>query len=250
MTNHAPAFDYPQLLVEVTGEFADLTRVSDLSAPVAACPGWEVRHLVGHLGRIHAWATAILRSGRREPFSDGPVQATSPEAAADWYAERAARLCDATVDLDPEEECWNFSGVHQWRGFWPRRQVHETGVHLLDLARAAGGDHVLDPALSGDGVHEVFQVFHPRQAQRGSAVELVRPIRVVATDLGMSWLLVPDPTSGVRLMPRGGPAPAAELDGSAADLLMVLWKRIDAGAFVGAAATETLRLFLASSHTP
>lgn len=250
MTNHAPAFDYPQLLGEVTAEFAELTRRSDLAAPVAACPGWEVRHLVGHLGRIHAWATAIVASGRREPFSDGPVEATSAEAAADWYAEQAHRLCDAVAQLDPEEECWNFSGVHQWRGFWPRRQVHETHMHLLDLARAAGGDHALDPALSGDGVHEVFQVFHPRQAERGFAVELEQPLRVVATDLGMSWLLVPDPTSGVRLMPRGGPRPVAELDGSAADLLMVLWNRADPIVLAGEGDPATLQSFLSSSHTP
>ena len=34
----------------------------DLRAPVAACPGWDVAALTTHLGRVHRWATAALRS--------------------------------------------------------------------------------------------------------------------------------------------------------------------------------------------
>ena len=44
---HPPAFDFQPLLAEVTRDFADAIRDADLSSPVAACPGWQVRDLVG-----------------------------------------------------------------------------------------------------------------------------------------------------------------------------------------------------------
>lgn len=247
---HPPAFDYQPLLVEVTTQFAAAVRDTDLDAPVDACPGWQVRDLVGHLGRIHTWATDILASGRRVPFTDGPVDAATPDEVADWYAKRAGRLCEATADLVWDGPCWNFSRVHQFRGFWPRRQVHETRMHLFDLDTAGGRERTFDVALSADAVHEVFQVFLPRQATRGYPVDLAGPLRVLATDIGMSWLLLPDADEGAKLYPRGGDAPVAELSGGSADLLKMLWNRPTLGAIDGDGDPAVLDRFLASSHTP
>jgi uncharacterized protein (TIGR03083 family) len=209
-----------------------------------------VRDLVGHLGRIHAWATDILDSGQRTPFTDGPVEELTAGDAARWYTERAARLCEAIEDLEFQEPCWNFSRVHQVRGFWPRRQVHETRMHLFDLDTASGRDRSFDPALSADGVHEVFQVFFPRQATRGLQVELTAPLRVLATDIGMSWLLMPDADQGAKLYPRGGDAPVAEVGGASSDLLKMLWNRPTVGEIVGEGDREVVDRFLASPHTP
>ena len=212
---HPPAFEFQPLLADVTRDFAEAIRAADLSAPVAACPGWQVRDLVGHLGRIHRWATDILASGQRTPFTDGPVDAPTvrrrrpigtPSAPA-----ACARPCRTSSSRQP---CWNFSGVHQIRGFWPRRQVHETRMHLFDLDSASGRERAFDAALSADGVHEVFQVFFPRQATRGFPVDLTGPLRVLATDIGMSWLLMPDADEGAKLYPRGGDAPVAEVSGT------------------------------------
>lgn len=247
---HPPAFDFQPLLADVTRDFADAIRDADLSSPVAACPGWQVRDLVGHLGRIHRWASDILTSGQRTSFTDGPVDVATADEAADWYTERAARLCDAVQDLEFDQPCWNFSGVHQIRGFWPRRQVQETRMHLFDLDTASGRERAFDAALSADGVHEVFQVFIPRQATRGFAVDLTGPMRVLATDIGMSWLLMPDADQGAKLYPRGGDAPVAELSGTATDLLKVLWKRPSVGEIMGEGDRDVLDRFLASAHTP
>jgi uncharacterized protein (TIGR03083 family) len=247
---HPPAFDFQALLRQVTGEFADAVRVSDLSAPVATCPGWQVRDLVGHLGRIHSWARQILDTGRRAPFTEGPVDVSSAPEASDWYFERAAQLCLAVQDLEFDQPCWNFSGIHQVRGFWPRRQVHETRMHLFDLDQATGAERPFDAALSADGVHEVFQVFQPRMAERGFAVDLAGPLRILATDIGMSWLLMPDADQGARLYPRGGDAPVAELSGTAPDLFRVLWNRPAGGEIKGEGDAEVLERFLASAHTP
>lgn len=247
---HPPAFEFQPLLADVTGDFAAAVRAADLGAPVAACPGWEVRHLVGHLGRIHQWATDILATGVRIPFADGPVDVPTSDEAAEWYAERAGRLREAVAGLEFDEPCWNFSRVHQIRGFWPRRQVHETRMHLFDLDTACDRDRAFDAALSADGVHEVFQVFLPRQATRGLPVDLTGPLRVLATDIGMSWLLMPDTEYGAKLYPRGGDAPVAEVGGASTDLLKMLWNRPPVGEIIGEGDRDVLDRFLASPHTP
>src|SRR5262245_50342385 len=130
MTAHAPSFDYPRLLGDVTAEFAAAVRVGDLDADVAACPGWQVRDLVGHLGSIHRWAAQIVRTRQPTRYSEAPYEGSSAESAAHWYAEAASALLAELADSDDEAPCWNFSGVHQWGAFWPRRQVHEVRIHL------------------------------------------------------------------------------------------------------------------------
>jgi len=121
---------------------------------------------------------------------------------------------------------------------------------LFDLDSACGRVRRFDAALSADGVHEVFQVFFPRQATRGLPVDLVGPLRVLATDIGMSWLLMPDPDEGAKLYPRGGDAPVAEISGSSTDLLKMLWNRPTVGEIVGEGDEAVLDRFLASPHTP
>ncbi len=61
-------------------------------------------------------------------------------------------------------------------GFWRRRQVHETALHLWDAERAAGTPTPFDPALSWDGVLEVPEVMYPRQVRLGRIEPLARPL--------------------------------------------------------------------------
>src|SRR3954449_9219253 len=64
---------------------AGLTPVDGgLDVPVPWVPAWSARDLVGHLGTVHRWATAIVQAGT----TDGPPTGTERPGGdlLDWYA--------------------------------------------------------------------------------------------------------------------------------------------------------------------
>ena len=42
--------------------FAAVADAGTLDAPIAACPGWDVRELVTHVGMVHLWAATNVNS--------------------------------------------------------------------------------------------------------------------------------------------------------------------------------------------
>ena len=57
------------------GRFAAAIADGPLDAPVAACPGWDLRELTLHMGHVHRWATAAVEHGVRPSFGgDAPRQ--------------------------------------------------------------------------------------------------------------------------------------------------------------------------------
>ena len=107
-------------------------RTTNLLSPVPGCPGWVLRDLAGHLGGVHRWATAVVRTGER----GGRQYATPPpdDELAGWLAQGAADLVSVLSDLD--RPCWTFSGEGT-AAFWARRQALETVVHRIDAHRRA-----------------------------------------------------------------------------------------------------------------
>lgn len=190
----------------------------DLSAPVAACPGWDVAALASHLGRVHRWATAALRSDDEPAFAPRPGSAP----LATWYAEGAAALLGELTARDPAQPCWTL-----WPpavvGFWGRRQALETLVHRWDAQSALGRPAVIDPDLAADGVGEVVEVMLPRQVALGRQAAL--PVALELRAGGQSWVL--------------GAGERAVLTATAADLLLLLWKRRTLAQVLAAGGTLT-----------
>lgn len=207
-----------------TDRFAAGLADAEPRAPVAACPGWRVADLVAHLGNVHAWASRIVETGAA---ATTPEDVPEADRMRDWYLERAARLVAAIDAADPAEPCWNFSGVHPTKGFWPRRQVHETLMHLVDLDQAHGRTGQLDPRQSADGVAEKCEVFLPRLFARGFRVDLDAPVGLVATDTGDRWTLEPVEDGPPRLIEAD--PPSDRLEGTAERLWLLLWRRSDEG---------------------
>ena len=154
--------DHTAHLAQDAAAAVAVLRTTDLSSPVPCCPGWLLRDLAGHLGGVHRWATAVVRTGER----GGPQYATPPPDGelAGWLAQGAADLV-AVLD-DPDRPCWTFSGDGT-AAFWARRQALETVVHRVDAQRAAGLPHPVDPDLAEDGIAEVLEVMLPRQVAYG-----------------------------------------------------------------------------------
>jgi uncharacterized protein (TIGR03083 family) len=209
---------------------AALGRV-DPGAAVPACPGWTVADLALHLGSGQRWAAAILLSGAAQKV---PEVLRTTISWPDWYAGTTAALLAAIRAVDPGEPCWNFAPVDQRAGFWARRRLHETVIHLVDLIQAgvAAGEQVdtglavVPAAVAADGVDEVFEVFLPRLLARGFAPAVTRQVGVRATDTGHEWTLTPVSQGDRPLVERGKAAGEAVLSGTASDLDLCLWKRL------------------------
>lgn len=217
--------DHLGRLDEATSRFASLVREAAGDELVPACEPWRVRDLVEHLGTVHRWAASIVLSGQRLAEPEPLVVGDLP----DWYAGTATALLAALRAVDPGEPVPNFSRVHETAGFWPRRQLHEVTVHVVDLLQALGRDEsrwAVPAELAADGVDEVLHVFFPRMTARGSRPDVRARIRLVAGDLDRSWVVAP----------AEGDAPPALLDpsvevdavvsGTASDLYLALWHRV------------------------
>lgn len=234
----------PDDVRRATDRFAAGLVDAEAEAAVPACPGWTVRDLVAHLGNVHAWAGRIVEAG-------GPVEAPDEQPAdsdlAGWYAARADRLVRTLAAADPEGPCWNFAGVDQRRGFWSRRQVHETLMHLVDLDQAHARTTDLEPDHCADGVSETLEVFLPRMHGRGHPADLAGPVSLRATDTGHGWTL--SPRDGEHPGVTQGPGVPAEdrLEGTAEQLWLLLWKRGDDVVRIGDA--DRLTRLLASRLT-
>lgn len=212
-----------------TSRFAELLGSADGGEPVPACPGWTMRDLAVHLGSVHRWAASIVLSGQRvkapAPLVEGPL--------ADWYAGTADALLTALAAVSPDEPVPNFARLDEQARFWPRRQMHETVVHAVDAAQALDrpeDEWTVTPAIAADGVDEVLQVFFPRLTASGRRPDVRRRIRLVATDVDKSWIVGPgsdEAAAPVRVHPSSEAHSSAS--GTAADLYLALWHRVDHG---------------------
>jgi uncharacterized protein (TIGR03083 family) len=241
--------------------FAEAVGSADLQAPVRACAGWSVRDLVVHLAHTHAWAATIVATGRpADDPDDEPPSGTAREVGA-WYLAKAEDLCRVLQAAPPDRPCWNFASADGVAAFWPRRQLHETTIHLVDLETAAARATDVSADVAADGVDEVLTVMLPRMHRRGRPASLSAPVQVLATDTGDRWVVHPSPPDAADLPPtvergggdvRGGGA-ADRVEAPADVLYRALWHR-EPGAAGGAIAIggdqARVRAFLGSPLTP
>ncbi|HEY0185881.1 MAG TPA: maleylpyruvate isomerase family mycothiol-dependent enzyme [Cellulomonas sp.] len=223
-TTDAGAADLLDVLASVQRSFATLLDEADLDAPVRACGTWTVTELALHLGGVHRWAAGMARG------TDGDdVEPTGPRertALLAFYREQADTLRATLRELGPDAPALTLVGPGP-AAFWHRRQVHETLVHLHDLADAAGRPHpVDDPTLWADTVDEVVTVMAPRQVRLGRTDAPGRPVGLRATDGAAGrWLL--DGLGPCGTLPRGAGSAVApvEVAGPARSLALLLWGR-------------------------
>ena len=139
-----------------------------------------------------------------------------------FYADQRTFLLETLREFDPAAETYTLSESDKTVGFWHRRQLFETLVHLWDLRSAADSDAPppaeVEPEVHADGVAELFDVFLPR-------ARLLAPlggiIRLEATDTGDSWVFGND-------WQRDDPEiPTATVRGTASELLLYVWNRTD-----------------------
>jgi uncharacterized protein (TIGR03083 family) len=221
-----------------------------LGAAVPACPGWQMRELVRHLGYVHRWAAGYVGQARREMASEPPESQILQAGPADpdllgWFRDGLDELVRALRSADPALECWTFLDAPSPLAFWARRQAHETAIHRADAEGAAGdanGDGVTSfpAAFAADGLDELLTGFAPRaRFSAGSdAAASAQSMIVRAADSGDEWIT----EIGARITARHSTAPAQDpqyqsgeatqrglprciVAGTASDLYLMLWNR-------------------------
>jgi uncharacterized protein (TIGR03083 family) len=221
---------YQECVRRLIGQQAVLRSVldsGDLTAPVPACPGWNLTDLAGHIGQLHRWVSVAITQGHpNAPTSPVPA---GRAALLDWWDSGAGALVDLLGGTDPDEPCWTFGPHPRTARFWPRRQLHEHAVHAVDARLSQGSlesQDSIDPALAADGIDEVVAMFFPRQVRLGRIPALTRSLAVRPTDApgAPEWVLagdgVPDPRPSAR------PGAEATVSGPASALYLLLWRRI------------------------
>jgi uncharacterized protein (TIGR03083 family) len=208
--------DFQRVLAAAAHDFAAILVAGDPDALVATCPGWNLTDLSRHLGTVHRWAAACIRTGTPADETEGPTVQTG---LLPWFREGAEDLLDLLAERDPQEPSWTFGPRPRVVGFWSRRQAHETVMHLWDARHSQGFIDPLESRLAADGVDEVCTMFFPRQVRLKRISPLREGLRLVATDVpGFEAVLAGDGTD-----------PRAVVDttayATASDLLLGLWGR-------------------------
>lgn len=178
---------------------------TDLSTQVPGCPGWGLRELGRHLGTVHRWAAAVLRSGAQQPKD---VALPEDDGLAAWCEQSAAELVAALREVPADRACWTLAGAGR-ASAWARRQALETVVHRADAERAAGRVPSIPADLAEDGIVEVLESMLPAQVAGGRTPA---PVTGAALVTGTTRLLGVDP-------------PTATVTGPADAVLLLVWGR-------------------------
>jgi uncharacterized protein (TIGR03083 family) len=230
--------DHDRLLGSLRRDGAALltaVRAAGPDAPVPMCPGWTAADLAWHIGEVHEfWGTIVAD---RLDTPDAYVQSPRPEtfdATVTFAESTGAALLDALQSTDPETPVWTWASDKS-AGFVLRRMAHETAVHRLDAERAAGREHTIDADLAADGIDEFLCEF--LVWVDAGAAPLAGSVHLHCTDVAGEWLVRGD-DDGVTVTREHAKGDAA-MRGPAADLLLVLWRRLplDAVEVIGDRAT-------------
>jgi uncharacterized protein (TIGR03083 family) len=171
-----------------------------LGATVPSCPAWDVRALVGHVGRGFRMAAELVRTHDDAGIPEG--DADPPDDAVAWLHESLAELVEALTDDERS-------------AYWARRMANEVAVHRWDAQGAHGTPEPIDADVAVDGVDELLPMLDPRR----DGILLV-----TATDTGDTWSVTC--VGGACDVTREPPdAPDAVLSATASDLLLALWGR-------------------------
>lgn len=232
----ADRIDHGAAVAAETDRFAALLADADLTVPVPTCPGWTLADLVRHAGGVHRWFSVLLRQRIQQPPAGREVDLRLPgreDGYAEWLRTGAAEAAEVFAGTDLDAPMWVW-GADAHARFWVRRMLFETLVHRVDAEWALGLPSAVDPGLARDGVDEFLAnlpfagLFAPEVAHlRGSG----EAVRFRCTDTDGSWLVRLQPDGfglDADLGADGLPAPAeAEVRAGAADLLLLLYGRLD-----------------------
>lgn len=205
---------------------AEAIRGADFSASVPTCPDWTLADLISHVGSVHRWAANHVRilSPKRIPSSEMEFGLPgAPSGFADWLLAGRDDLIKTLQAADQDAPMWAW-GADKHARFWPRRQLHETAIHRADAELTLGIEPHIADAVAADGVDEFLdnapcaEYFAPNVAKlRGDGES------IFLNGGDVSWLITLEPEKFV--WNHGSGDAAVTVDGSLADLNLLMWGR-------------------------
>jgi uncharacterized protein (TIGR03083 family) len=225
--------DYVAVLAEQSALFnVAAGRAGGLRQPVSACPGWTVADLVEHLGGVQVFWTHTVEAGG-DPPDEEAVRAEQKPAGdlLRWGEQCSARLVKTLRDTPSHAAswCWWNAERRASAAEVASRQAHEALIHRWDAEAATGKPTPAEPALWSDGVDEfAVRLLNGPDWSGPSGVVALR-----ADDVSQEWRFGAGSASTreggkpVRLGDRRMPEPDALVSGTAEQLDLLLWRRIE-----------------------
>ncbi len=211
----------------------DLNRIDelatgDLNAPVSSCPGWDLGRLIGHLGRVHRMALAVISTGAMSPAAPADLAAPPDDHGAlrAYFSESAAQLVHDLSTTPLDAPCWTFLRTGDVTAFWHRRMAQEHAIHRYDAELAVNDPHPIPVDLAIDGVKEYFTLANLRVLPKRPDFVLGGTLHLHTTDSpDGEWMIE---QSGSSLVTSHGHGKGdAAVRGTSSDLLLALWGRKD-----------------------
>jgi uncharacterized protein (TIGR03083 family) len=192
----------------------------NFGAPVAGCPGWNVRDLVAHTGEVHRFWSQVVERRLQDHRESEPVHVPSDDELTAWFQEGAAHLDRVLSSVDGTIGVWTWSRQKD-AAFVKRRMAQETAMHRWDAQSAVGKAEPIEPDLARDGVDELLDVFMPVEETRLTGHG--ETIHFHQTDGDGEWIV----TLGDRITVSRGHAKAdSAVRGTGSDLLLMMWRRV------------------------
>ena len=179
---------------------ADAAEV-DPTAPVDACPGWDVGELAAHVAEVQWFWWTIVHDRRLHPHDDAPER-PAPGAVVAWLRERTHALAEELDVAAPTTPVWTWADDHTV-AWVARRMAHEAAIHRWDAEEAVGVADPVEAELALDGIEE-FSAHHLNNVPPGTGVVEV---------------------CGVRFPLDAEGSPVGVVSGDPSDALLALWRR-------------------------
>ncbi len=228
--------DYIRFVAAEADLFASAAEQGELSVQIAACPDWDMRDLVRHLGMIHLWAAAnvvfpepdwldvrelpdLVRYWPDLTGKSGEYPSDAELVA--WYRDTLANLVEVLKSAPADVPAFTFLPAPSPLAMWARRQASEIAIHRFDAELARGISSEFDPQFATDMLDEVLSGFAPRPRE----IDLEHPqvIHVHTADTGEHWYVTIG--SAEIETARQGDHADLTLTGTAAGLYTLLWNR-------------------------
>lgn len=185
---------------------------------VPSCPEWTGADLMAHLTSFTTWLRALFAGTPLE----GPLPQVEPHDAVRDWDETLDHLVALLRDTDPSSDVPNWSTGQQTAAFWLRRTAQDVAIHRWDAARLVTDAPDPVPAdVARDGVGEYLDVFVTTAFAMGHAPDNTAHDNSATVELEMT-----DFDHTVR-RDLPSPGPITTLRGTASDLLLGLWHRLE-----------------------
>ena len=194
-----------------------------LGEAVSHCGDWAMRDLLGHQAFVWGFAAAnVAAAGEKTPPATEKPEDDS--RMFEWAASVRATMLEALRAADPAAPAWTFAANNQTAGFWQRRMMAETVVHLWDAETCAGTPTLIAPEIASESIDEYTEVGLRFSSGRPNRIYPANSIHIHCTDTKGEWIIVGNGESDFTVAREHTKGDAA-VKGPAANLLLWLWGR-------------------------